>query len=324
MQKQLFVAKLISLVIPIFNEGKNILPLYEALITHTKDLNIDIEFIFVNDGSTDTSLLQLLSLSDKDNRVKIVSFTRNFGHQAALTAGIDYAKGDAIITMDADFQDPPEIIPKMISQWESGVKIVYGRRLHRGDRFLKRITAHWYYYLLYKASEVKIKGDIGDFRLIDKSVANKLRQLREHSRYLRGLIPWLGYKFAIVDYVRPQRKKGKTKFNWLKMMRFAMNGLLNFSLLPLRIGLVAGVGIIFSGIVFLIYLAYRFFFDNQFYKLLEWLAVVNYILIGVLFIFIWFIAEYIGKIYEEAKGRPLYIIDNLKNLEEHENTDAQL
>ncbi len=318
------MAKLISLVIPVFNEEKNIFPLYEAISAQFKELNIEVEFIFVNDGSTDASILQLLLLSEEDNRVKVVSFTRNFGHQAALTAGIDYAKGDAIITMDADFQDPPEVLPKMIEQWESGLKIVYARRSHRGDRFFKRLTAKWYYNLLYKASEVKIKGDIGDFRLIDKSVADKLCQLREHSRYLRGLIPWLGYKYAIVDYIRPQRRKGMTKFNWLKMFRFAMNGLLNFSLLPLRIGLVAGIGIIFSGIVFLIYLAYRFFFDGQFYKLLEWLAVVNYILIGVLFIFIWFIAEYIGKIYEEVKGRPLYIVDNLKNITEHENTDAQL
>jgi dolichol-phosphate mannosyltransferase len=201
---------------------------------------------------------------------------------------------------------------------------VYARRSFRHDRFLKRITAQWYYSLLHKASEIKIKGNIGDFRLINKEVADRLRQLREHSRYLRGLIPWLGYKYAIVDYIRPQRKNGKSQFNWLRMVRFAMNGLLNFSLLPLRIGLVAGVGIIFSGIIFLIYLAYRFFFDNQFYKLLEWLAVVNYILIGVLFIFIWFIAEYIGKIYEEVKGRPLYILEQTKNIEPHENPNAQL
>lgn len=322
MQKQLIVAKLISIVIPIFNEEKNISLLYNAILQYVSES--ELEFVFVNDGSTDASILELLRLAEEDKRVKIISFTRNFGHQAALTAGIDYAKGDAIITMDADFQDPPEVLPLLIEQWKKGAKIVYARRSHRHDRFLKRWTAKVYYNLLYKASEIKIKGNIGDFRLIDVSVAEKLRKLREHSRYLRGLIPWLGYKFAIVDYVRPLRKKGHTKFNWLKMLRFAMNGLLNFSLLPLRMGLVAGIGIIFSGIVFLIYLAYRFLFDNQFYKLLEWLAVVNYILIGVLFIFIWFIAEYIGKIYEEVKGRPIYIVDTIKNLEEHENINAQL
>jgi len=316
------VSRLISIVIPVFNEEKNIFPLYHAILQHLP--GIELEFIFVNDGSSDGSIVQLYTLADEDKRVKVISFTRNFGHQAALTAGIDFATGDAIITMDADFQDPPEVLPLLIEQWQQGAKIVYARRSHRRDKWLKRMTAQWYYSLLYKASEIKIKGNIGDFRLIDKTVADRLRQLREHSRYLRGLIPWMGFKYAIVDYIRPHRQKGETKFNWLKMMRFAMNGLLNFSLFPLRIGLVAGVGIIFSGIIFLFYLAYRFFFDDQFYKLLEWLAVVNYILIGVLFIFIWFIAEYIGKIYEEVKGRPLYIIEDLKNIAGHENIDAQL
>ncbi len=318
------MSKLVSIVIPIYNEQQNIVALHQALCDTLKNLPYEKEYIFVNDGSQDKSLIYLFDLSEKNKNVKVLSFTRNFGHQAALTAGIDYAQGDAIITMDGDFQDPPEIVPLLIEKWESGAKIVYARRSYRHDRFLKRITAQMYYSLLHKASEIKIKGNIGDFRLIDKDIACKLRQLREHSRYLRGLVPWLGYDYAIVDYVRPCRRKGKSQFNWLKMFRFAMNGLLNFSLLPLRIGLVAGVCIIFSGIIFLIYLGYRFFFDNQFYKLLEWLAVVNYILIGVLFIFIWFMAEYIGKIYEEVKGRPLYILEQTKNIDVHEDSNAQL
>lgn len=322
MQKQYIVSKLISVVIPVFNEEHNIVPIYHALCNILEDYAYEI--IFINDGSTDNSQIILSELASKDKKVKVISFTRNFGHQAALTAGIDYAKGDAIITMDCDFQDPPELLPLLIKEWESGYKIVYARRSFRKDPYLKKITAKWYYSLLYRASEVKIKGNIGDFRLIDKSVAQKLCQLRERSRYLRGLIPWLGYSYAIVDYIRPRRTKGKTKFNWLKMARFAMTGLLNFSLLPLRIGLVAGLFIILSGIVLFFYLAYRFFFDDQFYKLLEWLAVVNYILIGVLFIFLWFIAEYIGKIYEEVKGRPLYIIQQTLNIALDENSDAQL
>ncbi len=316
------MSKLISVVIPVFNEENNIIPIYESLCNILKDYSLEI--IFINDGSSDNSQFILNELASKDKNVKVITFTRNFGHQAALTAGIDFAKGDAIVTMDCDFQDPPEVLPLLIKEWESGYKIVYARRSFRKDPFLKKITAQWYYSLLYKASEVKIKGNIGDFRLIDKSVAQKLRLMRERSRYLRGLVPWLGYSYAIVDYIRPRRTKGKTKFNWLKMARFAMTGLLNFSLLPLRIGLVAGLFIIFSGIVLLFYLAYRFFFDDQFYKLLEWLAVVNYILIGVLFIFLWFIAEYIGKIYEEVKGRPLYIIQQTLNLVLDENSNAQL
>ena len=312
--------KKISIIIPVYNEENNIVPIYKT-IKHLLN-QYSYEFIFVNDGSTDNSENILNELAESDTNVKIISFTRNFGHQAAITAGIDYASGDALITIDCDFQDPPVLITEIISKWENGVKIVYARRLFRNDPFLKRITAKWYYYLLYKASEIKIKGNIGDFRLIDKCVAVKLRQLREKSRYLRGLIPWMGYSYAIVDYNRPKRLKGKTKFNWLKMIRFAMNGLLNFSLLPLRIGLLAGILIIFTGVIFLFYLAYRYFFDQQFYKLLEWLAAINYILIGTLFIFLWFIAEYIGKIYDEVKGRPIYIIHKTKNLTTHEHIDA--
>jgi dolichol-phosphate mannosyltransferase len=203
----------------------------------------------------------------------------------------------------------------MLEKWETGAKIVYGRRISRKDGFLKKLTARWYYKILYRASDIKIMGNIADFRLIDRVVADKLRQMKERTRYLRGLVPWLGYKYEVVDYERPKRKHGETGFSMLKMIRFAMAGILNFSLLPLMLGLIIGVFIIFSGFVFLIYLAIRYFFDGQFYKLLEWLAVVNYILIGFLFILLWILGEYIGKIYDETKGRPLYIVDETMNLE---------
>lgn len=308
--------KIISIVLPVYNESLNILPVYEALIGIFQKMEAIPEFLFINDGSGDNSLFILRELAQKDSHVKVISFTRNFGHQAALTAGLDTATGEAIITMDCDFQDPPEVILEMVEKWLEGNKIVYGRRSYRKDRFFKRITAKTYYKLLYKASDIKIKGNIGDFRLIDKSVGLELRQMKEKNRYLRGMVPWLGFKFAIVDYVRPLRKNGKTGFSLLKMSRFAMAGILNFSLFPLRLGLVMGIFIISSGLIFLIYLAYRFFFGGQFYKLLEWLAVFNYILIGFLFILIWIVAEYIGRIYDEVKGRPLYVIETKINLSE--------
>ena len=308
--------KTISIVIPVFNEELNIVPMYEAAVAVLKNLDASTEFIFVNDGSTDGSLLTLRNLTKKDNNVKVISFTRNFGHQAALTAGLEIANGDAVVTMDCDFQDPPEVIVEMINKWLEGNKIIYGRRSFRKDGFFKRLTAKTYYKLLYKVSEIKIMGNIGDFRLIDKSVVCELRQLKEKSRYLRGMVPWLGFSYAIVDYVRPLRKKGETGFSLLKMSRFAMAGILNFSLFPLRLGLILGIFIISTGIIFLFYLAIRYFFDNQFYKLLEWLAVVNYILIGFLFILIWIVAEYIGKIYDEVKGRPLYVIETKINVSE--------
>ena len=308
--------KTISIVIPILNEELNILPIFEAISIVLKKINVNPEFIFVNDGSNDSSLALLRELAEKNNEVKVLSFTRNFGHQAAITAGLDIATGDAVVTMDSDFQDPPEVIYEMVNKWMEGNKIIYGRRSLRKDSFFKRTTAKVYYKLLYKASEIKIMGNIGDFRLLDKSVVCELRLMKEKNRYLRGMVPWLGFSYAIVDYVRPIRKKGKTGFSFLKMMRFAMTGILNFSLFPLRLGLVMGMFIIATGILFLIYLAIRFFFDDQFYKLLEWLAVVNYILIGFLFILVWIVAEYIGRIYDEVKGRPLYVIETKINVAE--------
>ncbi len=306
--------KIISVVLPVYNEAMNIIPMYEMLLIVISKVNAIAELIFVNDGSNDNSLEVLRSLAEKDKNVKVLSFTRNFGHQAAITAGLDIAHGDCVVTMDCDFQDPPEVILLMLEKWMEGKKIIYGRRSLRNDGFFKRMTAKWYYKILYKASDIKIKGNIGDFRLIDKSVVHELRQMKEKNRYLRGMVPWLGFSYDIVDYNRPNRKHGKTGFSVIKMSRLAMAGILNFSLLPLRLGLIMGIFIIATGILFLCYLAIRFFFDNQFYKLLEWLAVVNYILIGFLFILIWVVAEYIGRIYDEVKGRPLYVIESKINI----------
>lgn len=307
--------KILSVILPVFNEALNIIPMYEALLNIVSKVDAKAELIFVNDGSNDNSLEILRELAEKDNNVKILSFTRNFGHQAAITAGLDIAQGDCVVTMDCDFQDPPEVILLMIEQWAEGKKIIYGRRSLRNDGFLKRISAKCYYKILYKASDIKIMGNIGDFRLIDKSVVIELRQMKEKNRYLRGMVPWLGFSYAIVDYSRPNRVHGKTGFSVIKMTRLAMAGILNFSLLPLRMGLIMGIFIIATGFLFLCYLAIRFFFDNQFYKLLEWLAVLNYILIGFLFILVWIVAEYIGRIYDEVKGRPLYVVESKINVE---------
>lgn len=315
---------LVSFVIPVLNEEKNI-PWIHGLLDETlkKTEGIEGEWIFVNDGSTDATPFVLIDLCNRDKRVKAITLTRNFGHQAAITAGLDFAKGDAIITMDCDGQDPPAIIPEMLNKWKEGNKIVYARRLTRKDPFLKRITAGCYYSLLRRFSEVKIPGNIGDFRLIDRSVMDYLSKMREKSRYLRGMIPWLGFKHTFVDYDRPARKYGKTGFSWLKMFRFAMQGILSFSLIPLRLGLFVGMFVIFSGVAFFIYLIIRHFFGHQFYKLLEWLAVFNYVLIGFLFILLWIIAEYVYSISNEVKGRPIYVIDSTVNIGHNdENPDA--
>jgi polyisoprenyl-phosphate glycosyltransferase len=304
----------LSIVLPVFNEQDNIPAVYSRIIENLKEFDLIAEFLFVNDGSTDGSYQVLKDLAAKDANVKYINLSRNFGHQAALTAGLDYATGDAIITMDCDLQDPPEVLPEMISKWIEGYKIVYTRRKERKDKFFKRITAKFYYHLLYKFSEIKIPAEIGDFRLLDRKVLNELNKMREKSRYLRGMVPWMGYNFAIIDYDRPLRNQGETGFSFLKMFRLGMNGILSFSMAPLRLGLLMGFLIVLTGFAFLIYLFINFFVYHQFYKLLEWMAVVNYILIGFLFILIWIIAEYIGKIFNESKNRPVYLINDTGNI----------
>lgn len=313
----------LSIILPVYNEQDNIVPVYEQILLHLTESVYELEFIFVNDGSDDNSYPILKELSLKDPRIKYLCLSRNFGHQVALTAGLDYATGDAVITMDCDLQDPPELIPEMIKKWQEGFKIVYTRRRLRKDKFFKRITAKIYYNLLYKFSSFKIRGQIGDFRLIDKKVLGVLKTMREKTRYLRGMIPWLGYNFTVIDYNRPLRTKGKTGFSLLKMIRFGMNGILSFSMAPLRLGLVIGFFVIFTGIIFFLYLLLNYLINDQFYKLLEWMAVISYTLIGFLFILIWIIGEYVGKIFDETKNRPIYLITEAGNIEMHdENISA--
>lgn len=304
----------VSIILPVLNEKDNIVPVYEKILEAIDQNVFTPEIIFVNDGSNDASGTIIKQLAASDKRVKYISFSRNFGHQAALTAGLDHAVGDAVITMDCDLQDPPELITKMLQLWQNGYEIVYTRRTERKDGFVKNITAKLYYKLLYKFSEFKIKGNIGDFRLLDKKVLYELKKMREKSRYLRGMVPWMGFSYTILDYERPVRKLGKTGFSFLKMFRLGMNGILSFSLAPLRLALIMGIMIILSGIGFLMYMFINYFVYHQFYKLLEWMAVINYILIGFLFILIWIIAEYIGKIFDEARNRPIYIINDTENI----------
>jgi polyisoprenyl-phosphate glycosyltransferase len=305
--------KHISIIIPVYNEQQNIPLIAEKILEYVPSDKYHTEIIFVDDGSTDESLYQMKKLSEQHANIKYMALSRNFGQQAAFTAGMDAATGDAIITMDCDFQDPPEVLMQIIEKWEDGFKIVYTRRKLRKDGFLKKYTAKLYYRLLYKFSENKIQGNVGDFRLIDRLVHEELAKMRERSRYLRGMIPWLGFEHAVIDFERPIRKHGETGYSLLKMSRLAMNGMLNFSLLPLRFGLMLGLFVIFTGVVFFIYLVLNYLINDQFYKLLEWLAVINYILIGFFFVLFWIVAEYIGKIYNESKDRPIYIIKEKGN-----------
>jgi len=305
----------LSVIIPLFNEEKNIIQLYSRLNEVLANLQVTWELIFVNDGSTDgtTDLLELLAKKSED--IKIISLTRNFGHQAALMAGIDHATGAAVITMDGDLQDPPELLKELYAQWKAGYKVVYARRLnYRRDNVLKRWMSMFYYYLTSKLNISSGPRNVGDFRLVDNRVLADLKVMRERTRYLRGMISWLGYSHTFVDFVRSDRNSGKAGYSFSKLIRLAMDGFFSFSRLPLRIGFFLDLISIFIGLGLMAYMIADIVINNVYYHLYKLLVDVIFIFMGFLFILIWVLGEYIGRIYNEVKGRALYIIDKKINI----------
>ncbi len=299
----------ISVVVPAFNEEKNI-PLFYARLKNifANVSKYDVEMIFINDGSRDRTWQEIQKLAHNDAHVRGICFSRNFGHQIALTAGYDIAQGDAIISMDADMQDPPELIMDMLEKWHHGCDIVYARRKNRKDGFLKKLTAKMYYALLNNVSEVDIPRNVGDFRLIDKKVLNELKKCREKYRYLRGMVAWVGFTNCFVDFDRPNRVNGETAYTWKKMIKFAMDGFTGFSMFPLKIASYVGVFVIMTGSMMFLYVSYDFLLNSTPYPLYKWLVILVYIFIGVQFILMWLIGEYIGRIHDQQKERPLYVI----------------
>jgi dolichol-phosphate mannosyltransferase len=309
---------LVSVVLPVFNEEDNVSPAYEKLSEVFDGLKreYDTEFIFVDDGSRDRSLVRLRELAKSDERVKVVSFSRNFGHQAALTAGMGHARGDVVVTMDCDLQDPPELIVEMLEKWRQGNKIVYARRVVRDDRPFKKITAAVYYRLLGRVSNVEIPRQVGDFRLMDRTVVQELLRLGEHAQYLRGQVAWLGFKHAFVDFERPERIHGETHYPLHKMLKLAMDGLLSFSFSPLKLGLFIGLfSMAFSFVLFVAMLWYQFVVGFNF-PVYKWLVVALFCFVGLQFIFLWIIGEYVGRIYNDVRRRPLYVVAEKINLED--------
>lgn len=313
------MSKLISLVVPMYFEEEVARECYNRLTGVMRGINsYDYELVFVNDGSTDKTLEILEEIANSDPRVKVISFARNFGHQVAVSCGIDYAKGDALVIIDADLQDPPELIPDMIKLWEQGYEVVYGKRKKRnGETKFKLATAKLFYKVLDNLSEVRIPRDTGDFRLIDRKVADVLRNLTEHNRFLRGLVAWSGFRQTPIEYERDERFAGETKYPLKKMIRFAADGIISFSAKPLK--LITGLGI-FSVIVafcIMIYAVASFLFSSiktepgwtSLMVTVTFIGGVQLISVGVL-------GEYIARMYDESKNRPLYIIDKKINIEE--------
>ena len=306
--------QLISYVLPILNESGNIRPLFSAmseLVAGRAD-SYDFEFIFVNDGSRDDSLTKLVDIQAADPRVTVINLSRNFGHQVAVTAGLDYARGDAVIIMDSDLQDPPAVSLQLIDKWAEGFQVVYAQRRTRKDGLFKRATANLFYRLLNRLSDIDIPRDTGDFRLIDRKVVDQLKLFHEHDRFLRGMVSFVGFKQTAVLFDRDERHAGKSGYPLGKMIKFALDGIFGFSSAPLK--LISRVGyfisyLSFIGIIYALWV--RFFEPGQ--AVSGWAFTVIAVLFigGVQLIMLGILGGYIGRIYTEAQGRPLYIVDEV-------------
>lgn len=299
---------LVSIVIPVFNEEQNIDPLVKRLLPILKDSPYEI--IFVDDGSKDKTASIVKKHSEKNKNIKLISFYRNFGHQMALTAGYKVARGDCVITIDADLQDPPEIIPQMIEKWQRGAKIVYAKRNERqGENSFKKFTATIFYQLINFLSDTAIPQEVGDFRLVDKQVVNFLNNLHERPSFLRGIVSWGGFPTDYVYFKRDKRFSGQTHYGFFKMLNFALEGITSFSVKPLRMATYFGFMSGIFGFLGIIYELIRKAISPQSF-VIGWAGLFTAIMFigGIQLITIGIIGEYIGKIYQEVQKRPRYII----------------
>ena len=310
--------KKISIVIPVYNEEK----VLEISYNKIKDIleNIeqyDYEIVFINDGSKDSTFSILEKISNENNRVRVISFSRNFGQEAALTAGLKYVTGDAIVIIDADLQDPPELIPEMLKLWEQGNEVIYGKRKRRkGESAFKLLTAKMFYKTLNALSDVEIPKDTGDFRLVDRKVVDVINSMPEHNKFLRGLFSWVGFKQYSYEYKRNERAAGKTKYPFKKMWKLATDGIVSFSTKPLKI--VGGIGVltIILSICILIYSLISFALKlNNLTPGWTSIMVAITLFSGVQLLSIWIMSEYIARIYDETRKRPEYIIDKKINID---------
>ncbi|CDC07311.1 glycosyl transferase family 2 [Clostridium sp. CAG:343] len=310
--------KKISVIIPMYYEEEVAQECYIRMTKILSELNnYDYEIICVNDGSKDKTLEILEEIANKDQKVKVLSFSRNFGHQCAVTAGLQYVTGDAIVIIDADLQDPPELIPDMLKLWEEGYEVIYGKRKTReGESKFKLLTAKMFYSTLNALSDVEIPKDTGDFRLVDRKVVDIINSMPEHNKFLRGLFSWVGFEQKAFEYERKERFAGKTKYPLRKMLKLASDGIIGFSTKPLK--LVGGLGIlaIITSFIILIYsiLSFLFKWNNLTAGWTSMMVTITFFS-GTILISLWMIGEYIARIYDESKSRPQYIINKKINID---------
>ncbi|OQB24497.1 MAG: hypothetical protein BWY11_01117 [Firmicutes bacterium ADurb.Bin182] len=305
--------KFLSLIVPVYYEQEVLEMSFARMDAAMKDIGYPYEIIYVNDGSRDGTMDKLRQIARDNPHVKVLSFSRNFGHQLAVTAGMDIAKGDALIIIDVDLQDPPEVIAEMVKKWEDGGEIVYGKRVKReGETIFKKFTAFCYYRLLSAMSAYPIPLDTGDFRLIGRKVADVFLSMRERSRFLRGMSAWMGFETVPVEYVRNERAAGKTKYTLKKMLKLAFDGITGFSSRPLTLAGWLGMFVIalsMFGLLALIILALTV-------GVRPWLWALDALLLlhGITLVFLGIQGAYMGRMYDELKGRPLYIVKEKINI----------
>jgi dolichol-phosphate mannosyltransferase len=305
-----------SVVVPLYNEQEVIGEAYRRLTEVMEKTGEAYELVFVNDGSRDDTLALARGLRQKDERVKLLSFSRNFGHQIAITAGMDYARGQAIVVIDADLQDPPEVILPMIEKWKEGYAVVYGlRAVRKGETAFKKLTASVFYRFLRRMTEVDVPADVGDFRLIDRKVCRALQSLPERNRYVRGLVSWVGFKQTGVSYTREERFAGETKYPLKKMLKLAGDAIASFSYKPLKWPVFLGAFLMVGSGVYLLALLIRVLTAGVLQG--EALLMMGLVLffLGAALALMGAVGGYIGRICDEVKGRPLYILEDVEGLE---------
>ncbi len=298
-----------SVVVPVFNEEPVIEETHRRLNEIMRKTGEPYELIFVDDGSSDRSAEIISRLSRDNDSTRLLSFSRNFGHEAATTAGLDHARGQAVVIIDADLQDPPQVILQMIEKWREGYQVVYGKRLERkGESFFKKAAASMFYRMLHSLSEITIPLDTGDFRLIDREVCRSMRRLREKNRFIRGMVSWVGFRQTAVEYVRDERFAGETKYSTGKLLRLAWDAVTAYSHKPLRVATYVGFTLSLVSFIYLVFVVVRRLGDPLAVPGWASIVVINLFFNGVILIILGVIGEYLGRVYDETKRRPLYLV----------------
>ncbi|NRD76687.1 glycosyltransferase family 2 protein [Bacillus sp. BRMEA1] len=315
--------ELISIVVPMYFEEEVAEECYNRLKAVMDAHQMNYEFVFVNDGSTDRTLEILQTIAENDFRAKIIDFSRNFGHQTAVTAGIDFANGDAIVVIDADLQDPPELIPVLVAKWREGYDVVYAKRKTRkGETWFKLLTAKYFYQFLNYMSDIDIPKDTGDFRIIDRSVAEVFKRMTERNRFVRGMISWIGFRQTYIEYERDERFAGETKYPLKKMIKFASDGIVAFSTKPLRLVMTLGLISVLISVLVLIYALVVKLFGHQVQAGWTSLMVAITFFSGIQLLGVGIVGQYVARIYDESKNRPIYIVKDLVNLKDENQTNT--